>query len=153
MSEMMRVHDDEVIVKVDDFERLKKVEALTMELVPQVWNIVQPAWQVVMGHARSLGYEVPESTPAVREIRVAHADRCSPIVIRIEKELPDHSGEGCAEVLRTTYASDAEALADALWTSLPGGTIDRLTERMLFRGASLLRVAYRHDARSAEELT
>lgn len=38
------------------------------------------------------------------------------------------------------FQTDAEAIADVLWNTLPGGTIDRLVAEMLRRHASLLRV-------------
>lgn len=41
------------------------------------------------------------------------------------------------------FASDAMAIADALWRTLPGGTIDRLVAEMLTRSATRLRIPHR----------
>lgn len=40
------------------------------------------------------------------------------------------------------YCADGEAIANRLWDSLPGGTIDRLIIRLLERRATLLRVGF-----------
>lgn len=67
----------------------------------------------------------------------------TPVVIRIEQEIPDFgSAEGYAERAQATYADQGRLLADALYGSLPGGTLDALLAELLERRASMLRVRF-----------
>jgi hypothetical protein len=43
---------------------------------------------------------------------------------------------------RAIYANEANTLADALFSSLPGGTVDALLAEMLRRKASLCRIPF-----------
>lgn len=56
------------------------------------------------------------------------------VVIHITQDLPYGPADG-------QHQSDAENIAGALWLSLPGGTLDRLTVLLLERQASRLRVS------------
>lgn len=62
-----------------------------------------------------------------------------PVTISIVAEFPNLDSEAGIE----QHEDDAAALVDALWRSLPGGTLDRLFARMAARYAegSRLRVA------------
>lgn len=56
------------------------------------------------------------------------------------------------EQTAATFSRDAALIAEALWTTLPGGTIDALLAMMMARRASSLRVALgrRHGVAESE---
>lgn len=66
-------------------------------------------------------------------------DQVRPVVIRIDKSMPGfESPDGTYEC----FKADGEALAEALWAVLPGGTVDALLGQLLTRSASKLRVRF-----------
>lgn len=80
----------------------------------------------------------------MRDVRVHCAQptgdkTVEPVTIQIATTFPDIEDGNEA---RLEHQSDADAIADALWQSLPGGTLDELTAALLLRRASLLRVAF-----------
>jgi hypothetical protein len=71
------------------------------------------------------------------------------VVIRIENEAPqlDHglpSGE-YARIAGERFAAEGEALAEAIWSACPGGTVDALLAALLTRKSSLLRVTHSQE--------
>jgi hypothetical protein len=60
--------------------------------------------------------------------------------IEIETEL---EAELTLEESRVIYQSEAKKLADALFASLPGGTIDALMVEMMTRKVSLLAIPFK----------
>lgn len=80
--------------------------------------------------------------PALREVDVFRAqgvvsqDAVSEVVIRIQHPMPDVPSERS----RAFFASEAAAIADAIWSSCPGGTVDALIVALMSRRASILRV-------------
>lgn len=88
----------------------------------------------------------------VREVHIYRADgpEVEPALIRIEHEAPDlphniPSGE-YAQRAGVRFASEGAALAEAIWSSCPGGTVDALIAALLARRASLLRVTFPQEA-------
>lgn len=73
-------------------------------------------------------------------------DRPQPVTIIIDAVFPSGSGNGEA-----IHTRDATTLTDALASSLPGGTWDRLVACMLERHASLLRVNRQDLRREASD--
>jgi hypothetical protein len=66
--------------------------------------------------------------------------KSAPVVhIAIEKELADIE---TLQEARATYLTEALRLADGLYASLPGGTLDALLYVLMERKASLFAVAY-----------
>jgi hypothetical protein len=61
------------------------------------------------------------------------------VAIVIDRTVP---GNRSTEQMRALYASEGAALADALWSSLPGGTVDALMAALFARRASLFRVTF-----------
>lgn len=59
------------------------------------------------------------------------------VVIRLEKPIPEYVNP---ETTVLHFEKDAAALAAALTKTLPGGTLDALTARLLIARASRLRV-------------
>ena len=59
------------------------------------------------------------------------------LVIQAVEQITDNY---TLEEIRKLFATEAEALADALITSLPGGTIDALLVELMRRRASLFTV-------------
>jgi len=64
------------------------------------------------------------------------------VIIEIRQEIDVCKDVDEIERFRQIYARDANALAEALFLSLPGGTIDALLVAMLQQKASILRVPY-----------
>lgn len=78
--------------------------------------------------------------------RWTEGDGPEPVAIHIVQEAPrlDHglpSGE-YARLAGARFASEGAALAEAIWSSCPGGTVDALIAALLVRRASLLRVTF-----------
>jgi hypothetical protein len=69
--------------------------------------------------------------PATRIVIEENVDRVNPRDIDVEKH-------------RAFYAKQGKALADALYSCLPGGTFDALLCELLERTRSVLMVAYKH---------
>lgn len=65
-----------------------------------------------------------------------------PVTIKIIDEIPTRRIKSLDE-MGAVYEKEAEELANALWNSLPGGTIDRLFIKLCQRKASLLAISYR----------
>lgn len=72
-------------------------------------------------------------------INVFHADGGEPARIGALEEIPKILDMGRA---RQLYTEQGQILADALWSALPGGTLDVLIARLLERRASLFRVPF-----------
>lgn len=62
--------------------------------------------------------------------------------INIAGEPPQFRGEGWEQNAREFYQAEGKALANAIFDSLPGGTIDQLILEMLTRRASMFRVPF-----------
>lgn len=84
----------------------------------------------------------------MREVHIYRADGLDPqpTLIRIEEQAPqfDHrlpSGE-YARLAGARFASEGAALAEAIWSSCPGGTVDALIAALLARRSTLLRVTF-----------
>lgn len=79
----------------------------------------------------------------MREIRVHLAqpirEPVEPVTIQIATTFPDLDDPAAA---RLEHERDAAAIGDALWQSLPGGTIDQLIAYLLLSRASQLRVRF-----------
>lgn len=64
------------------------------------------------------------------------------------EQIPDAEIATCQELpadlmsLVGVYATDGQQVADLLWDSLPGGTIDALIIALMQRRASLMRVGF-----------
>lgn len=83
-----------------------------------------------------------------REVHIFRADgpEVEPVLIRIEHEAPElprdlPSGE-YAKRAGARFASEGAALAEAIWSSCPGGTVDALIAALLARRGSLFRVTF-----------
>jgi len=61
------------------------------------------------------------------------------VTVTIETAVPE---KNTLEAARALYLADALCLVDALYASLPGGTIDAVLYVLLERKASLLSIAY-----------
>lgn len=72
-------------------------------------------------------------------VNVCHADGGYPLRMAALEEIPKILDAGKA---RTLYKEQGETLAEALWSALPGGTLDILIARLLERRASLFRVPF-----------
>ena len=72
-------------------------------------------------------------------LNVYHADGGEPARIAAQEEIPKILDVGRA---RQLYNEQGQVLADALWSALPGGTLDVLLARLLERRASLFRVPF-----------
>lgn len=81
----------------------------------------------------------------MNEISIHRADglraeeQVRPVVIRVDQLQPVFTSSDQA---RERFKADADALAEALWSVLPGGTVDALIGELLARRASLLRVRF-----------
>jgi len=65
------------------------------------------------------------------------------VYIQIETEkTPPSTGTGWQENYENFYTKQAESLANALCSSLPGGTLDRLTGTLLKRRGCMLMVPF-----------
>lgn len=87
-----------------------------------------------------------------REVHIYRADGedPQPTLIRIEQQAPQldyslPSGE-YARQAGARFASEGSALAEAIWSSCPGGTIDALIAALLTRRSTLLRVTFPQEA-------
>lgn len=82
----------------------------------------------------------------MREVNVSRADGSDvePVLIRIDHALPDIPGHGPERVekARAEFAAQGAAIADAIYESCPGGTVDALLSNLLARKASQLRVRF-----------
>ncbi len=83
----------------------------------------------------------------MREVHIYRADGLDvePVLISIKRPLPlggtlaDHSIRAVVQ---------ADALAEAIWSSCPGSTVDALLAALLTRKASLLRVTHPQEKKS-----
>lgn len=84
-----------------------------------------------------------ESIPGVRVVPVHKRD-----ALHRDDRVPDAEIAICQrlptdlESLVETYAADGRQIADLLWDSLPGGTVDVLIIELMQRRASLMRVGF-----------
>lgn len=91
-------------------------------------------------------------TDTPREVHLYRADGQDPqpVLIRIEHEAPQFDihmpSSEYARQAGARFASEGAALAEAIWASCPGGTIDALIAALLVRRASLLRVTFPQEA-------
>jgi hypothetical protein len=69
---------------------------------------------------------------------VLYGDPVSSHAINIEQPMPDFDS---MDEARAVYAKEGKEIADALFSSLPGGTLDALLIEMLDRKRSLLVVS------------
>lgn len=76
----------------------------------------------------------------MREVDIFRADGTDvePTTIRIHHEAPPLPYDGAY----ARFTAEGAALAEAIWTSCPGGTVDALIAALLARRASLLRVTF-----------
>lgn len=65
-------------------------------------------------------------------------DETESVIIEITRELPNFSDNNTAE----RYQIDAAKIAQALWSSLPGGTFDQLVIALLDHTKSRYRISY-----------
>jgi len=76
-------------------------------------------------------------------------DAPEPVLIRIENEIPalDHGlpGGEYARLSAEQFAAEGDALAEAIWSTCPGGTVDALIAALLTRRGSLLRVTHSQE--------
>lgn len=74
------------------------------------------------------------------DLRVHRADQgdrpVDTVTIRIGVPLPELSQLGL-DGLKTLYDGDADLVVDALFASLPAGTLERVVAKMILRHASL----------------
>jgi hypothetical protein len=83
----------------------------------------------------------------MREVHIYRADGhdSPPVLIRIEYPLPviaDCKPGDYAVRAAARFASEGAALAEAIWSSCPGGTVDAAIAALLARRSSLLRVTF-----------
>lgn len=82
----------------------------------------------------------------MREVHIYRADTddTEPVTILIEHRLPNipDVGTDYARKAYGRFASEGAALAEAIWSACPGGTIDALIAALLARRASLFRVPF-----------
>lgn len=90
----------------------------------------------------------------VREVHIYRADGTAgegvqPVVIRIEREAPpiSYDDPDFARKTGARFASEGAALAEAIWSSCSGGTVDALIAALLARRASLFRVTFPQEAK------
>lgn len=92
------------------------------------------------------------STQPIREVHIHRADTTiepiEPVLIRIERglPLPSYGEPGYGEKSASVLTADGQALADAIWESCPGGTVDALLSNLFARKASQLRVRFPQEA-------
>lgn len=79
-----------------------------------------------------------------REVHTYRADGdVEPVLIRIEVPAPSEPySDDYAQTQAARFASEGAALAEAIWSSCPGGTVDALIAALLARRGSLFRVAF-----------
>ena len=73
---------------------------------------------------------------------VIQAEPVEPVTIEIHEPIPDVDGIRSVRAAQERFAAQGVALADAIWETCPGGTIDALIAEMLKRRASLFRVRF-----------
>lgn len=66
------------------------------------------------------------------------AELVLPLTIHIGEQIPEPPLGDRLDRARATFESDARAIVDALMSTLPGGTIDRVLAYLLDAKASLL---------------
>jgi hypothetical protein len=71
---------------------------------------------------------------------VLDEDEVRRVTIHIHEPMPDVDHDAVRS--RAFFISEAAALASAIWSSCPGGTVDALIHALLVRRASLLRVTF-----------
>lgn len=69
-------------------------------------------------------------------------DVVQPLIVRVTSRLPVDDMPGEPVLWQTFYHAEAVKLADALWDTLPGGTVDQLVVELLSRRTSLFRVGF-----------
>lgn len=69
---------------------------------------------------------------------IRHEDNVDEVTITIAEPMPDLP----ADKSRSFFASEGAALAEAIWASCPGGTVDAAITALLTRRASELRVPF-----------
>ena len=85
------------------------------------------------------------SDESAREVHIYRADGdVPPVLIRIAGEAPpiSYADPEFVRKTQTRFASEGAALAEAIWQSCPGGTIDALIAALFARRASMFRVAF-----------
>lgn len=88
--------------------------------------------------------DVHQAQPVAKDLPVAN------VTIDIRRPVPELP-VGDVERYDNLYQQDATAIADALFASLPGGTLDRLIAIMLTRKASHFVVAWESVRRACKE--
>lgn len=82
----------------------------------------------------------------MREVEIYRADGedVEPVAIHIRHEAPriPYGEPDYAQKAQARFISEGAALAEALWASCPGGTVDALIAALLAHRASLLRVTF-----------
>lgn len=81
-------------------------------------------------------------------VNVNHADGGDPLRIAALEEIPRILDVGKA---REFYNQQGQTLAEALWSALPGGTLDVLVARLLERRASLFRVPFQEQRENRDD--
>lgn len=81
-------------------------------------------------------------------VNVYHADGGDPARIAALDEIPKMLDPGQARVF---YNQQGAILADALWSALPGGTLDVVIARLLERRASLFRVPFQDKRENRDD--
>ena len=81
-------------------------------------------------------------------LNVYHADGGVPARIAALEEIPKvlDTGKACQ-----LYEHQGQVLADALWSALPGGTLDVLLARLMERRASLFRVPFQDQLENRDD--
>ncbi len=82
----------------------------------------------------------PRVVDIFRAQGVVDEDEVQPVTIHIHEPMPDVAHDAVRS--RAFFISEAAALANAIWSSCPGGTVDALIHALLVRRASLLRVTF-----------
>jgi hypothetical protein len=80
----------------------------------------------------------------MRDVHIYRADgeEAQPVTIHIERRVPAINHPDAARVGYARFASEGAALAEAIWSACPGGTVDALIAALLTRRASLFRVTF-----------
>jgi hypothetical protein len=78
------------------------------------------------------------------EIFRADGPDVEPVTIHVRHEMPavPYAAPNFAKQAADRFASEGAALAEALWSSCPGGTVDALIAALLARRASMFRVTF-----------
>lgn len=75
-------------------------------------------------------------------VHMAVGERVPSTHIMVSKEQPPLGAFVSDDKFIDMYTSEGNAIEDALWKTLPGGTYDRLLLAILTRKASMLRVTF-----------